>query len=175
MEYTFKVPNEDPGTTQGRNQVARRAAEWLRTAAAVGAIFAETPQVRAVWLAIEAAAWLAEKLPSILSYLDEPKTLQELQDAVDDPQPGYEIHHIVERQRWSKYPEKNYERFRDHIDSRENLVRIPYWKHVEISSWYSSKSEAYGGLRPRAYLRGREWDEQYRLGLDKLRDFGVLK
>jgi hypothetical protein len=81
----------------------------------------------------------------------------------------------VERHYQSEDPAANSERFKDLLETRENLVLIPYWKHVEISSWYSTKNKSYGGLRPRDYLRGKSWEEQYIFGIQKLRDFGVLK
>lgn len=134
------------------------------------------PRVKAVLLAIEGTAWLAEYLPEIRSYyLDGPKSLSELQAAVDDPQPGYQIHHIVEGQYGSTNAQSNARRFGNRIEGPENLVRIPKWKHVEISAWYATRSEEYGGLTPRAYLRGKSWQQQYDLGIAKLRDFGVLK
>jgi hypothetical protein len=30
-------------------------------------------------------------------------------------------------------------------------------------------------MTPRDYLRGRSWEEQYEVGIDALREFGVLK
>jgi hypothetical protein len=101
--------------------------------------------------------------------------LDELQRAVDTPRYGYQVHHIVEAQRRSDDPERNAERFPDRINSWQNLVRIPYWKHVEISSWYSRPTDEYGDHSPRDFLRGKSWREQYNLGIKKLKDFGVLK
>lgn len=89
--------------------------------------------------------------------------------------PGYEVHHIVEAQRWSESPDGNWTRFPDRINSRQNLVRVPYWKHVEISSWYSRPNPRFGDSTPRNYLRGKSWEEQYRAGLQVLRDEGVLQ
>jgi hypothetical protein len=168
-----EIPVEEPSTTQQVNAVLRGAATWLARALALYG--SADPRVRLLFAAIEATAWLADYLPKILSYLDGPKTLEELQDAVGNPRFGYEIHHIVEVQRRSDDPQRNSKRFPDRIDSRENLVRVPYWKHVEISSWYSTMNEEYNGLSPRDYLRGKSWEEQYGLGLKALRRFGVLK
>ena len=61
------------------------------------------------------------------------------------------------------------------IDSRENLVRIPLLKHIDISAWYSRGNKEFGDLSPRDYLRDKDWDEQMRVGLDRLRDRKVLK
>jgi hypothetical protein len=152
-------------------------ATWLSLAQAVfGALYELDPEVTAVLTAIEATIWLADYAPKIFSYLDGPQTLANLQNAATRPAPpGYEIHHIVEAQKNSADPQSNALRFPDQIESRANLVRVPYWKHVEISSWYSAKNERYGGLTPRQHLRGKTWDEQYVLGLQILRDIGVLK
>jgi hypothetical protein len=71
---------------------------------------------------------------------------------------------------------ENRARFGDRrIDSRENLVRIPVLKHIDISAWYSTRNEDLGGLSPRDYLRDKSWEEQMRIGLNRLRDHMVLK
>jgi hypothetical protein len=36
------------------------------------------------------------------------------------------------------------------------LVRIPTLKHWQITGWYMTPSEDYGGLSPRSYLRGKK-------------------
>jgi hypothetical protein len=61
------------------------------------------------------------------------------------------------------------------LESRENKVRIPYWKHREISDWYSTPNEEFGWRTPREYMRGKNWEEQYNYGLLVLRKFGALK
>lgn len=172
-----EIPATQPPTTPQVNAVLRSLAMWLaRALAALGTTYELDPEVAAVLAMIEAAAWLADYLPKIFSYLDAPQTLADLQNAATRrAPPGYEIHHIVEAQKNSADPQSNALRFPDRTDSRANLVRVPYWKHVEISSWYSAKNERYGGLTPRQYLRGKTWDEQYLIGLQILRDTGVLK
>jgi hypothetical protein len=168
-----EIPAEEPDTTQQVNVVLRAVATWLARALALYG--SADPRVRLLFAAIEATAWLADYPPKILSYLDGPKTLEELQDAVANPRFGYEIHHIVEAQRRPDDPQRNSKRFPDRIDSRENLVRVPYWKHVEISSWYSTPNKELGGLTPREFLRGKNWEDQYQKGIEILRQFGVLK
>lgn len=64
---------------------------------------------------------------------------------------------------------------RDMIDARDNLVRIPKFKHEEISAWYQTKNREFGGLSPRDYLRGKLWEERRSVGLRALVDHGVLK
>jgi hypothetical protein len=171
-----EIPTAEPATAQQRNPVLRSVATWLGSASAsLGSAFQLDPRVRALFATIEAPSWVADYLPKVLSYLDEPKTLQELQNAVGEPGNGYETHHIVEAQKNSAKPQSNARRFPDRVDSRENLVRVPYWKHVEISAWYSKPDKRRGGLSPRDSLRGKSWEDQYKMGIDKLKDFGVLK
>jgi hypothetical protein len=71
----------------------RRSAEWLRQAAALGAAIAPDTRVKAFVAVLEATAWVVEYLPEIRSYLDAPRSLQELQDAVTDQRLGYQVHH----------------------------------------------------------------------------------
>jgi hypothetical protein len=176
IEWNINIPDQEPAIQQQRNPILRAIATWLgRAAGILGVAFSTDPRVRMAFAAIEAVAWIAKYWPLIESYLDEPKTLGELQNAVDQPGYGYEIHHIVEAQPRSENPQRNSLRFADQINSRENLVRVPYWKHVEISSWYSRANDQFGDLSPREYLREKSWEEQYDVGLRALRRFGVLK
>jgi hypothetical protein len=36
-------------------------------------------------------------------------------------------------------------------------------------------NDAYGGVSPREYLRGKDWEERRKVGLDALIDAGVLE
>jgi hypothetical protein len=175
FEEPPEIPPTEPPAARDRNTVFRHAAEWLARAMALG--FSETSdRVRNFLEVLHATAWAATYLPLILSHLDPPKSLEELQNAVDEPRVGYEIHHIVEEQATSRNVQGNSRVFsQEQLQSRDNLARIPYWKHVEISSWYSTKAERFGGMTPREYLRGKTWDEHYKTGLEVLRQFGVLK
>jgi hypothetical protein len=80
------------------------------------------------------------------------------------------VHHIVERASAEQdgFPVRR-------INDRDNLVRIPRMKHWEINAWYQTRHEAFGFITPRDYLRGRDWDERRRVGLDAPAKFGVLK
>lgn len=60
-------------------------------------------------------------------------------------------------------------------DAPENKVRIPTLKHWQITSWYMTKNEDFGVLSPRAYLRGKTWDEKMAVGRRALIEAGVLK
>ena len=61
------------------------------------------------------------------------------------------------------------------INGPENLVRTPRFKHWEITGWYMTKNDAYRGVSPRDYLRGKAWADRIGVGLDALILHGVLK
>ncbi|WP_244553440.1 hypothetical protein [Nitrobacter vulgaris] len=84
--------------------------------------------------------------------------------------PGYDDHHIVE-QTWA-------ERFgysRSEIDDPSNPVSIPRLTHYQITGWYMTSTEEFGGLSPRQYLADKGWDSRRRVGLQALVRFKVLK
>lgn len=108
--------------------------------------------------------------PYIVAYTDPPKTLEELQGAVSIPATGYDIHHIVEQT-----PAEQDGFPRSMIDGPDNLVRIPTLKHRQINAWYMIRKDAYGGVSPRTYLRGKDWLERTRVGHRALIENGVLK
>lgn len=129
-------------------------------------VFRRSPLGRAVL-----TAWRVYELANdAFAYFDEPRTLEELQQAVKERKSGYDIHHIVEQTpgRRDGFPDT-------WINSTENTVRIPRFKHWEINQWYSTKNEEFGGLSPREYLRGKSWQERYGIGLRRLKEAGVLK
>jgi hypothetical protein len=83
--------------------------------------------------------------------------------------PGYETHHIVERgPNEGKFSEEQ-------LEGSENVVRIPYYKHRDISDFYSTKNKDLGGLTPREYLRGKSFEEQRQFGIETLKRFKVIK
>jgi len=61
------------------------------------------------------------------------------------------------------------------IDGPNNLVGIPRLKHWEITGWFATRNNAYGGMPPREYLRGKTWTERVEVGRDALIRHGVLK
>jgi hypothetical protein len=141
-----------------RNRFIKAVARWLaKNGGVIGKI-------------VGAAYWLYEYEDLIKANLDGPRSLEELQRDVSNPQRGYEIHHIAEQTAAERdgYP-------RGMIDGPDNLVRIPTLKHREITGWYQTKSEDFEGMSPRDYLRGKNWEERTRVGLDALIDHGVLK
>ena len=121
-------------------------------------------------VATAAHHWLHEKYWEIKADQDPPRTLDELQDAVSQPDKrGYDDHHIILRS--ARGPDITESR----IEGLDNIVRIPRYRHWQINRWYETPNDLYGGLRPREYLQGRSWDEQRRVGIDMLRKFGVLQ
>jgi hypothetical protein len=152
-----ELPKERPPTSVERTGAIKEAARQL---AKFGGPIAKI---------IGAAYWLYEYDAKIEASLDPPKSLEELQQAVATPKLGYHRHHIVEQTSAEQdgYPRRL-------IDGRDNLVRIPALKHDDISAWYSTKNKDFGGLSPRDYLRGKSWDRRREIGLDALRDHGVL-
>jgi hypothetical protein len=155
---TPEIPQQRPPTARERNQVARAVARWVsRYGGPVGRVLGY-------------AYWLYDEYPYIKAAQDPPKSLEELQRAVSTPEKGYDIHHIVEQTSAMQdgYP-------RNMIEAAENKVRIPTYTHWDINAWYQTKSDAFGGLSPRDYLRGKSWDERRRIGLDALTERGVLK
>jgi hypothetical protein len=83
---------------------------------------------------IDTARWVYDCYPYIDAYLDEPKSLAELQANIRKPAKGYDIHHIVEKApaRSEGYPESM-------IEGPENLVRIPTLKHWEVNALVYAK------------------------------------
>ncbi len=113
---------------------------------------------------------LAERAyPYVQAYFDPPQTLEELQEAALDPQPGYDVHHVVEGATAMDPSEAA------RVNSPDNQVLIPTLKHWELNAWYGTKSDRFGGMSPRDYVRGKSWDESQRVELIGLRDIGVLK
>jgi hypothetical protein len=160
------IPTREPSTGKGKNDARKAVGKWLLQAGALGLDILD-PEFAIVHAVVQGAAWLA---PYVNSYLDPPTTLEELQGAVDSPSVGYNIHHIVEQT-----PAEQDGFPRSQIDDPSNLVLIPTLKHWEVTAWFQTVNNEYGGLTPRAYLRGKDWNERTRVGLEGLNAVGVLK
>jgi hypothetical protein len=150
-----EIPSEPPPTTRLRNIVVRALTRVLG---------------RNIWLAVEAGSWIYDHKHEINSFLDSPKSLEELRAAANTPARGYDIHHIVERSSAAKDGSEA-----DLIDAPENLVRIPRWRHWLVNGWYQTRNEDFDGQTPRQFLQGKSWDERRRVGLYALINFDVLK
>ena len=102
--------------------------------------------------------------------MDPPKSYEELKAASDEPtREGYQNHHIVGQGDYNSDIDKAL------IQSDDNIVRIPEYKHIEINGFYQRPNEKLGGLSPREYLEGKSFEEQLEYGKDVLRQFGVMQ
>jgi hypothetical protein len=153
-----KLPDQKPLTPKECNQIVKQVARVLAKAG------------QKVIPVARAASWVYEFSQYINAYLDLPKDLSQLQDAVSEPATGYNIHHIVEQ---TAAENEGYSR--DLIDGRDNLVRVPTLKHWEITGWYARRNKEFSMQAPRDYLRGKSWDEKMAIGRKTLVDHGVLK
>ena len=87
------IPKDRPPTAQLRNRVIKEVAKWLAKAA----VREVAGPVGTFLNLVEAASWLYEAYPYVRAYLDERKTLDELQQAVRTRGVGYDVHHIAEQ------------------------------------------------------------------------------
>jgi hypothetical protein len=136
-----------------------------------GLLAAAAPELAPYWTALQVGAWVARQCwPYIKAYFQPPKTLAELQADAFDPQVGYDVHHNAEKGQAKDdgFPESVW-------DAPGNRVRIPTLKHWLVTGWFMTPNELYGGLSPRAYLKGKTWDEKMAVGRKALILFGVLK
>jgi hypothetical protein len=159
-----ELPKERPAFSRYRYAYARQVAAWLLRQSL------ETQLALPIVIA-ESTHWIYENAPAIWSYLDRPKTLWELQRAArDGSKPGYEIHHIVEQDAARRAG------FRPVLfDGPDNRVLIPAFRHREVTGWFMSRSDRFGGLSPREYLQDKSWEERKRVGLMALVEAGVLQ
>ena len=155
-----EIPKKLPDSARERHGIARRLAGYMARNS--------MPLVAIVRLA-RVVQLLNDGAYDIIAYLDDPKPLETLRWDVYEPKKGYDVHHIVEQTaaRRDGFPDAM-------IETRENKVRIPRFKHWEINAWYGSPNEDYGGLTPREYLRGRSWEERMTIGLNVLIKYGVM-
>jgi hypothetical protein len=61
------------------------------------------------------------------------------------------------------------------VDGPENLVRISTFRHWEVTSAFMRRSDKFAGLSLREHLVGKTWEERRELGMEILRQTGVLK
>jgi hypothetical protein len=167
----FEVPPERPeGKDQTPYSWGRKVSDAISEAISAG----NSTAAQAIAAAADGATWLARQIPSIISSFDPPKDLHDLQDAALDKSshPGYEDHHIVEQgpQNDDLGPTDQ-----ERIDADDNIIRIPYYAHRDITRYYQTPNEDLDGLTPRQYLREKTFEERYKFGLDTLKRFGVLR
>lgn len=159
------LPSQAPATVKARNLIVKKVVKWIAMALARRAPL----PIRIFIDAIRVVQWLDEHYPEIQSYFDPPRTLDDLKRLAVPGQKGYEIHHIVEKESAAKdgFPWSQ-------INGRDNLVRVPKFKHHEINAWFQRRNQRFDELSPRDYLRGRSWDERYKVGIEELISRGVL-
>ena len=165
LEDPPKIPPRLPEKIRLINNFLKAAAYWLATS------LPRDPKVRRFFAGLRATKWLMDSFfSSIKSYLDPPKSWDELQQNALSPRPGYDIHHPVEQEAAEDagFPESL-------IDGPGNRLSVPRLKHWLITGWYMTKNEEFGDVSPRTYLRDKSWDERLRVGRLALIRFGVLK
>lgn len=170
------IPKEKPSSIQFVNAagkfIACEFADYIMKQSVESAAKKVTlrSMLRKLFYAAELAPWIEQDLwPVIESYNDPPKSLKELQDAAAlGRRPGYEIHHIVEQN--SKQLGEDAK-----VNSPDNLVSIPTFKHHLISGRFSRKRKEYGGVSLRSYLKDKTWEERYRIGLEIMVEQGILR
>lgn len=86
------IPAERPSNPFRVTEVTKNSARWLQQAKTAGA----STQARGFIGKLMETDWLRSYLPRITSYLDEPKTLQELEAGVSSPRAGFDVHHRAE-------------------------------------------------------------------------------
>lgn len=146
---------------------ARAAARWVgragRLGIAVGGFFELLDQVNEIKLLTD----------MIKTANDPPRTFEELQNGIgSDTQAGYHKHHIAEEAaaRDAGFSESM-------IQGRDNLVRIPILKHIDITRYYATRELQPDGRRlsPREMLKDKNFETRRQFGLDVLRRYGVLR
>lgn len=127
-------------------------------------------RVKVLLTILDQAGWLEPAIDSIRTFADPPKSLDELQQDVSTPTPGYDVHHIVEQTAALRdgFPS-------DIVNGSDNLVRIPRLKHWLVTAWYQIPNEQFGWMPPREFLHEKHWEERRRVGLSILIELGVLK
>jgi hypothetical protein len=157
------------------------------------------PRVRTVAvileLTIDVITWLLADNPDedleesqelvedqIYADLQPPKTLEELQTPPQDHVLGYELHHIVEQNKDNVAKDdfaiaEWLRKFgRDALDDPSNLVYVPRLKHEQITAAYNRKYLSIPrSPLTREVVSSMDFNEQRRVGLDALREVGVLK
>src|SRR5258708_36283472 len=102
--------------------------------------------------------------------MDSPKSYEELKAVSDEPtRAGYQNHHIVGQGDYNSDIDESL------IESDDNIVRIPEYKHIEINAYYQRPDPNLDGMAPRDYLKGKSFEEQLEFGKKVLRDFGVMQ
>ncbi len=151
-----KTPEEKPPKSRDRTAVLKTIARRILEAGETAVNIAKL------------SAWIRTYSPTIESYNDPPRSLDEPQRAAATPLPGYDVHHIVQQNQKGVFGTEL-------IESPENKLLIPRMKHWDINKWYQTENPNFGGKTPQQYVNGRNWKVQREVGLEALRINGVLK
>ncbi|CAN5416073.1 hypothetical protein BH11PSE4_BH11PSE4_25530 [soil metagenome] len=165
LEDPPKVPRSQPRRSSSSH--LRSAANWIARARSLHQVAA----IVAFFGSLIAIDWIAARISEIVTNLNPPRTMEELQSAVDVPRAGTEIHHWKMEQHVSR----NRHMTQAEIDAPGNRVRIPILKHREITDWYRQPNPQFGGRSPRQYLADRPAQDHVRVGREALILFKVLK
>lgn len=162
-----EIPPKAPEYGGEYMKFIRQAADWVRS------VGRSAPYVDAYFGALTKIDETNAIVNTIKSANDPPRSLEELQDRVNlEDRSGYHRHHIAEERaaRRAGFSE-------DLIQGRDNVVLVPILRHIEISSYYSTKTIQPDGIRlsPRDRLDNMTFEERRQFGLSVLRDKGVLK
>lgn len=97
-----------------------------------------------------------------------------LRESIGDPDRGSNWHHIVEQEQGPG--EGNLNTFKaDQINNVNNIISIPSGAkdvHQDITKYYNSVQDFTGGKTVRQWLASKSFDEQWKFGIDKLREYG---
>jgi hypothetical protein len=114
-------------------------------------------------------------IDQMITSLDPPKTLEELQARPTENVLGYDRHHIVEQNDYN-LKKRLAEKFgRERIEDPDNIVWVPRLKHEKITADYNKNVAGPGSPTFRQSIRELDYDQQRARGLEKLRERGVLK
>lgn len=161
------IPPKLPETREGRMGFVRAAAR------AIGLIGRQAHIVSAYFGLLDQFDYLKMQTDMIRTANDPAETYEVLRDRAQQlPKAGYQKHHIVNQH------DANKDKFgSSRIQGADNLVSVPWLKHIEISRWYQTPNQdkKFGGRSPTDYLRDKSWEEQFEVGLEILRQHGVIK
>jgi hypothetical protein len=62
----------------------------------------------------------------------------------------------------------------ENIQNTLNVIKLPQGLHRKISAYYSSIQSFTGGKTVRQWLSTKSFQEQYKFGIKKLKEFGAL-
>lgn len=97
-------------------------------------------------------------------------TFNDAKKFLGSPGEGKQWHHIVEQSQINKSGFSSTQ-----IQNTNNLITVDSATHAKISGYYSSKQAFTGGKTVRDWLAGQSYEKQFEFGMQKLRDFGVIK